>query len=347
MDQSQYTDLPRHVREAAEMADELMQEQAGLNTPAGDQDGTQDVTPAPEDQKAQAQEDASQNDDTAQDGGEGTPAKAPGADRFEHRYRVLQGKYDKEVPALQHQLRQAAAEIERLRQAEAPKPKGTEAPNPNGQDRAAYRPEDYEEYGEEFVAMARRNAEMADQLKRLEDQLGGVEQQFGQVAQQTQRTQYDRFAEAIAPLCPQFKEQDDDPEFVAWLEYDGSSQAVQQAFAQGDVKRLARIFNRYVQETGATYPSLSEKNDKVPASPEAMKRKLERQIQPDDTAGGGTAPTGKPTYYASQVSEFFKKRSLGQFPFNIGRMAVNTPEDALKIETDITMANVEGRILPG
>ncbi|MDK2957788.1 MAG: hypothetical protein PWQ57_3286 [Desulfovibrionales bacterium] len=70
------------------------------------------------------------------------------------------------------------------------------------------------------------------------------------------REQYDRFAEAIAPLCPQFREQDKDPEFVAWLQYEGLDKAVQQAFAQGDVKRLAHIFNRYVQETGATYPSL-------------------------------------------------------------------------------------------
>src|SRR5262245_2589577 len=197
----------------------------------------------------------------------------------EQRYRVLQGKYNAEVPRLQTQVREQGDTIKQLRdqltatqtllaslsgqQASAPAgnapPAGTPAaPKKLVQD------EEIREFGADLIDVVRRAAreEIAQQVPAVvEQRVAPVAQRVDQVAQaagsvvkSVQQNDQQSVLDLLADKVPNWTTVNEDPEFLAWLDqrdsYSGARRGdmLSQAYKAHDGPRVVAFFNGFLKE---------------------------------------------------------------------------------------------------
>ena len=157
---------------------------------------------------------------------EGYIAKAE-YDKMEQRYKVLQGKYDKEVPDMHESLRALKDKVEELKA----KPKEEEKPKPKSptsreslfpqdwQERKNRYLEDYgNEYGEDTAYLALEkfmNTLGIDDLQELKKD--DLRQELKTVKDTTIRTTKDRYFADLDGLAPNWRTLIEDNEFVDWI----------------------------------------------------------------------------------------------------------------------------------
>ncbi|MGP3789775.1 hypothetical protein [Pseudomonas sp. B392_1p] len=240
------------------------------------------------------------------------------ASYWRHRFDVLQGKYNAEVPALRKEI---ATLTEQL--AAAGTPSGESAAQRAQSAVADLSAAEIEEYGPELVNLIQRVVGKA---------VGGTEQgdlkeiksELGQLREERQQDAVARFWSELEIQVPNFRKVNADSGFHAWLaEVDPlSGQARQQLLVAAqqalDPYRVSAIFKSFAKPASAkpTTPT-------IPAD----------QVQPRQTKAA-VPESQQRTWSRTEIGAFYRDKASGRY----------SAEEAAAIEADIFLAQAQGRI---
>lgn len=254
-------------------------------------------------------------------------------DVWEHKYKTLQGLFNREVPTLQTKVRDLESQLQeavsRLNTAADEKAKPFEPEKP------VVDPQDVDNFGSDLVDMVQRVTEgvlrsaagdwktravsLEQRLTQMEHVLRGTTQTVAVNAEQS-------FFDRLTKLAPDWEATNTNPAWLAWLaEVDpilgqprqSALDAAQQAL---DVDRVAAVFKAF---TGAP-----------PTSPKP--NPLAKQVSPKGAATASPASAQPVIYSEQEVVDFYNAVRRGEYH---GK----EPEVA-RVEAEINMAISEGRV---
>lgn len=262
---------------------------------------------------------------------EPTPAPAPTPDNWEHRYRTLQGLFNKEVPSLQQQtktlqeqLQQATAALEKLNKPQAQEQK------PDAD------PKDIDAFGADLVEMVQRvtqsvlgsmAARIDQTVTTFESRLTQVERSLDSTSKVVSRSAEEAFFDRLATAVPDWENVNASQAFLTWLgEVDpvyGQPRQVALDSAQAALNpdRAVAVFNAFKATLAKPAPK---------ADP------LSKQVSPRSSASSAPTPTEKPVLSEKQVTDFYADVARGRYR---GRDA-----EVAEIEQTINLAIAEGRV---
>ncbi len=342
-------ELPRAVKEAEERANALIQAQ-------GKREGTPEETPPPAPEPEPGPEASASPPQPEPPPSEAPPAEVqppaqpeatkPPEEDYEAKYKVLKGKYDKEVPELASQvtflvkkvgaLEAALAEKETPRppettnqepaRAPAPEPEKDLTADPKVKYLQTEYPDIYE--GTDILVKARAKeiakALFKEEFERINQRLNAVEQ--GQV----QKTK-ESFYEALSKAHPNWEQVQSSPEFGAFLqlpdEFSGIPrwQLLKDAYNKLDASRAIRFFSVFLNKNGSPAsppPSTAPSVSPAPSKVEARVAPPRNQNATPVPAPGGTGPA-KVT--PQELKQFYLDVSQGKWR---GREADMKKEEA-------------------
>lgn len=340
--------VQKQVEEANRLAEQLAQErQSQTQPPPGD-------TPVPDP--------GAPPDPAAQPPADGGPPPSPApAEGWEHKYRVLQGKYNAEVPRLQHQVSEQSTVIEQLKQ-QMTATQGmlsafaqNRVPAPGGQSSAPaaatrlVKDEEVKEFGEDLTDFIKRVAQDAI-LPAVEQRLQPVQKQFDEmrgISEEDRRraiqAAHEQFVATLDKELPDWRQQNNDPLFLEWLaqpdSYSGVARKtlIMQAHEGFDAPRVIAFFKGYRNENAVVTPP---NGAAAPApQPGASQRSLDDFVAPGAPKPGTTsAPNGagKRTWTQAEIQHFYTEAAAGKFRNNKQRRD--------EIEREIHAAAREGRV---
>jgi hypothetical protein len=319
--------MPNPVEEADKKADELLKEMYPEQFEKEDDDKKEEEEEKEEEAKDEGEDDGedTKTDDTEEKATDETKTKS---DDWEQKYKVLKGKYDKEVPELHRATKQLQEEMSSLKESLSTKrseKKATLEEEKTTDPDIAY-------LAEEFPDIHRAVAKMLAEGKnpKVEERLSSVETSVTQQAQ-------DKFFKDLAEAVPDWQTIRDDERFVTWLnEVDELTDAPRfqlALLAQNNLngKQLARFYNRFKKEVLGNGDDTSETSK--------SEKDLEKHTgMPKSKAGKQPDTKGKESDYVSRedIKKFYRDAASGKF---VG------DEDAFKrMESKIHKAMQEGRI---
>lgn len=334
---SEYDGLPKAVQREVE---ELAQFEAQfVGTPeADDQDGPeQPETPAAEQASAEAP-----------DFDEKEQAPQQDAIDWKSRFKVLQGKYDSEVPALAGQLRslriqntELLNEVTALKEAQDQKPE----PTPSTQHSYEVNTETLEDYGPEFSQLATQHNKLVERNGQLETELQDIRQRLSgqeQAQVQQQAAQANRlFISKLDELLPEWKAVNEEAAFDDWLLATNRKDSFVRSAEQGDAEYVATIMRMYQDQNN------QKTTEDTAKSQQQAQQRIEQQVTPTTStvpAPTEETPQGR-VWRMNEVNSFYDQLARGRFPFNMGDVVVSSYEDATRIDADITRAGAENRIV--
>jgi cell division septum initiation protein DivIVA len=272
-----------------------------------------------------AAEPASEPAPAPADAVEPAPAPAPAVSEatWEHKFKVLEGKYKAEVPELHKQLK-VVPDLHKQLKALADKVKTLEA-KPQEPAPKLLKPEEVDQYGEEFLDMVARAAEQkfAPERQQLLGKIEALEAAVGKIGDAQAHDAQVAFVTELTSLAPDWEAVDGEDGWKAWLaEYDHDARRLRQdilddALASRDAKYVASMISKW-KATQARAPSLA-----TLAAPAASK-------------GTPPAAPAKKIWSKADVEAFYREASKP-------RGSKYSPEEAARIEQDIDSAVREGR----
>jgi hypothetical protein len=308
--------LPRNVQA---QIDEATAIQEALNKPAENPapaatPATEPAAPVISDQQPPVQADPA------------PAARNEGADYWEQRFKVMQGKYNAEVPVLQQEVSRLTTEL-----AKAQKPAG------NAVQRAVsdLTPEEIENYGPDLIALIRRvaggqaSAANPAELETIKTELEGLKQHTQRSEQEKAALAQEEFFQQLFKRVPDAAEINDLPAFHKWLghmdAFSGKErqQLLIEAQTANDAYRAAALFQAF--------------KDAQPASaapPQARNIPLE-EVQPRSTRTDAAPPAEGKYWSSAEITQFYKDVALGKR---------YTKAEAAAIDQDISDAVAKGRI---
>lgn len=265
---------------------------------------------------------------------------------WEHKYKVLQGKYNKEVPRLTKEvgemrdmLNQMTMQVQQL----------TATPRPYEIDPNAVaaeieiKQEEREEFGDDLLDLVGRRAMQVTlpELRRIEARIEEIARGLVGVNSSVQVSEHEKFLQALDNAHKGWRKLNSDEGFLAWLEMpDGLSgvarkHLLEDAVSQRSVDRSLRFFTSYEAEHGLA-PS--------PRRP-APQAKAEQDTALEAMAAPGqgrpvTAPAPTTTadvWTRSDISRFYADVRKGAFK---GREAERD-----RIEQTIIQAAAQNRVV--
>lgn len=301
------SNVPRAVLEAEERANRLQEElingkqqQATETPPAGDPKPTDETPPA----------------STPPANSDGSPPSTPApGDDWEHRFKVLQGKYNSEVPRFAEQVKELTKRLDGLEQENAQLKAKPPEPLVSQQE--------VDEYGEGLIDVARRIAR--EELAAKQAEIDALKRQITDIGEATTKTVSNDFFRSLTALVPEWEALNVDPNFIKWLEevdeLTGQTKQVllSQAEQTRDASRVAKFFTSYKKATSSWAANANAS--------------LESQVVPPTNKAPDTPPSKK-VWTRGEISEFYSRMRKGEV----------SDADAIAIEADITAASIEGRI---
>lgn len=289
--------LPRAVVEAEERANKLQEEfLKQQNQPEPEPQPPAVETPAPP---------AVQND-----------SPPPQEDSWEHRFKVLQGKYNSEVPRfasenkdLKNRLQLLEEQIDEMKNAKPPE--------------LLVKPEEIEQYGEGLIDVARRVAR--EELASKDAVISKLQNEINSIKSVTTNVVSDNFFKSLTELVPDWEALNANDNFLKWLdevdELTGETRQslLSKAESQRDPVRAAKFFNMF-KKTSQSWAANSNTS-------------LEQQIVPPVNQPSSSPPSKK-IWTRGEISDFYDRVRRGSI----------SDTDATAIEADITAATIEGRI---
>jgi hypothetical protein len=320
--------LPRAVQAQIEAADAIL---ASTSQPQEGQGGSPvDIAKLAAEQPEQQQAEAPPVQEPVVPKAETPPAQP---DVWEAKYRTLQGLFNKEVPALQGQVKDLTAryqevigQLEKVSKQQQPEATKTSTD-----------PKDVENFGSDLVDMVQRVAQqmlggVAAKVEGvaidLEKRIAQLEQVVKGTSQAVNVTAEEMFFNKLTTQVPDWEAVNSDERFLAWLgEVDPMlgqpRQAALDAAQQNlNVARTVSIFNMFK----AT----------LPQKPTRANTSVEKQISPSSVATPAATPTDKPVLTQAQISQFYSEMARGKYR---GR-----DSEAAKLEQIINLAIAEGRV---
>lgn len=272
--------LPTAIQAQLDQAAEIEAQVYG--TPAPDTGNPVDVAPVPTT--------AVQPPEVAQP----TQVTSPSSD-LEHRFKVLQGKYNAETPRLHAQVRELSEKLEQAVSALQSKADAPKQPEPKLVTDA-----DVEAYGVDLVDMMRRVVQ--DEFKGLAQQLAAeLDKRYAPVAEQVQRQEQrivqsdeEKFwSKVCAPdAAPDFAEVNGDPKWFEFLDTRAPGTSfTRRELAEEALRRLdAPALIEQVAEFKAAQGIVPAPVPEVPKpQPKPSRPSLNSQVAPSSSRA--TAPT--------------------------------------------------------
>lgn len=305
--------IPRAVEAAEKRAEELYAQMYNqdLNPqdPPADNEPTPEPEPTPQDDQAvQAQQDS--QDQAMQE--------PPKEDPWEHKYKVMEGKYRAEVPRLAADNRDLRQKIENLSaEMEQLKSKASTPSQP------LISAEDREKYGDDLLDVIKRTAQ--EQVAAKDQEIAELKRRLDSVHQDTAKTAEVTFYDQLSAKVPDWVTINGEDSFLKWLdEYDELTGRTRQDLlseAEGarDAERVARFFTKWKaaqQQNVAT-----------------SQRNLQAQVTPDSNKVV-KPPVGKRYFTRAEIAEFYSAARRGEIK----------AKDMVAMEAEIHSATVEGRI---
>ena len=301
---------PRKVRAAAAAAERLIEE--GLQEPAPVEMTPEEPAPEPvvEQVETEIQEESkaeeTQPEVVASPEPESIPEPVGDEEKWEQRYKALQGKYNAEVPRLNAELKQLRdqvgsvsesnlrAEIESLKAQLQQTPEPTPVASP-------VIDKIRDDYGNELADAFAFQQNENEQLKRQ------IADLLSQTQTISQNSTLDNFARMLGDQGIDFNQQNNDPLFIEWLsEVDpfagvSKQQMLTQAFEQGDLQRAMQFFVAYAGPT-------STKIEPKPAP------SMDDQVRVASTAAPKEdAASDQPAWTQAQIREFYRNKTAGAY----------------------------------
>lgn len=303
--------IPRAVEAAAKRAEELhaqLYSQQNTEPPADPEPPTEPDT-APEDPPA---------DPPAQDPVDQKKEEPPKEDPWEHKYKVMEGKYRAEVPRLAADNRDLRQKLDALTaQMESLK---SQADKPT---QSLISPEDREKYGDDLLDVIKRAAQ--EQVAAKDAEIAELKRRLDGVHQDTAKTAEVTFYDRLGELVPDWVSVNADEGFLKWLdEYDEFTgktrqELISEAESARDAVRVAKFFTKWK----------AEQTQSVAAS----QRALEAQVVPDSNKVV-KAPAGKRYFTRAEIAQFYQAARRGEI----------SSKDMVAMEAEIHAATLEGRI---
>lgn len=290
-----------------------------------------------------------------------TPTPPQDEEPFEHKFKVLQGKYDKEVPRLHRQLRDAQRTNgrlnDRLQSLEAEVKRLNEAPTPPPADPLSQ--DEIDQFGPDLIDIIRRVAKQETgvsldaQLKPIKESMKHVKETVAHddegVAESDRRQMLADLGEAV----PDWEKQNEDEKFLAWLDEEDlisgriRMEMLAEAYQKADALRLIAIFKGFQKENVVVNPE-DEPSDETPEKTPAEKSKspeqpLEDLVAPGTPKTGSTGAqneSGKKVWTQKEITEFYAYKN----EFIKKNPEAELPEKVILLERDLFKAQSEGRI---
>lgn len=269
------------------------------------------------------------------------------AEDFEHKYKVLKGKYDAEVPRLSRQIAELNGQLEGMREmiASMQKPTPAAAASSSTDLTPDISAEEIDEYGEELIELIGKKAKQVakGEIDRLNSQIEDLKKQLGGVSQTVVENARDKMLGQLTDEVANWQMINRQPEFLDWLDrvdpYSGSVRGVmlRQAYAANDAPRVIAFFKGFLQEHAAiTSPATMDSTEMNGGTPTVD---LNEQVAPGRTkrsTGVVGAQKEKRIWTQAQIADFYKQVQMGKYR--------NKDAEKHRIEADIVAAAREGRI---
>jgi hypothetical protein len=240
----------------------------------------------------------------------------PQEESWEHRFKVLQGKYNAEVPRFAHENKDLKGRLQSLEEQleDMKNAKPVEL---------LVKPEEIEQYGEGLIDVARRVAR--EELASKDAQIAKLRSEIDSVKSVQSHVVQDNFFKSLTEMVPDWEALNADANFLNWLDgVDDLTGETRQALLgkaenQRDPVRAAKFFNMY-KKTSQSWAAQSTAS-------------MEQQIVPPTNQAPST-PQSKKIWTRAEITIFYDRVRRGTI----------TDADAFAIEADIASASVEGRI---
>ena len=337
--------LPKKVRAQVEAAE------SAYNEIYGDGKKSSEPKPPKEDEAPEAQtqepEEVQAGSPQAKEQPETKPEpKKDDAAAWEQRYRVLQGKYDAEVPRLHRQVRGLNEKIEELQAlVQSLEAKAAEAPVLEKTGEQLLSEDDIEDYGEDLINVIKRAAkeELLPELRRLEEENARLKQHLSGVSSVVVESAKEKLERTLDSEVPSWRELNEDEEFLNWLDqYDEFSgvrrlDLLRRAYEANDAARVVAFFKGFIKEHAALTGAYG---DTKPSEEGGAKVSMETLVAPGKPKGGdaqqGRTQTDERVWTQSEIAAFYRDVQRGKFN---GRES-----EKQAIEREIVNAVKTGRI---
>lgn len=246
---------------------------------------------------------------------------------WKHRFDTVQGILNAEMPRLHAQLKEQAAQIQKLQE----RPVEEDPRNDDARD-----VKDVEDYGADLIDMVNRKAEtivrkvLAQEIAAFRKEIGAVQEQVGQVSNHVAQSAEERFWGEVMTLVPDWRQVDSDPSWIQWLDTtpefaeDTYRELASKAIAKGDAQKVAKLVALWKGPQAVPTPQPQP-------DPQA---ELRRQVAPSSTKSNQpTLPAGK-IWTRQEYEAAMDVR-------NVQRLG---PKEAERLEADANKAVAEGRV---
>ena len=306
--------LPRSVQDQIDTAKRLQDQ---LNQPAEAGNPAEQAAPEAQPQGA-APVDPAQSADPTQ------PAQAETRDAayWRHRFDVIQGKYNVEVPALRKEIADLKQQLAQQLDAAPSTPQGSAVQRAQ-EAMAELTQAEIDEFGPDLVNLIKRvagSAAAAQAFQADQGDLQTLKSELSQIREEQQQDAQARFWATLEDQVPDFRAINANPAFLAWLaEVDPMSGASRQqllASAQHalDPYRVAAIFR--------SFAGAAPKKQTIP----------DELVQPRQARAAPAEPSAAKVWTRAEISQFFRNKA-------------SLPADkAAALEADIFAAQAQGRI---
>lgn len=279
---------------------------------------------------------------------------------FEQKYKVLQGKYNAEVPRLQGQLRELSNTQQNLQSQltgtqtllaslsqGAPRAPTTPDGVPPSSVRSLIKDEEIKEFGPDLVDLMRRVAtetvmpQVEGRLRPLSQELDRTSKAASSAVSNAMKTEEEKVHAQLTNAVPNWLTLNEDENFHAWLDltdpYSGEKRGdlLTRAYNRHDGPRVVTFFQGFLNENATVAPP-------APTTPTTRTPSvaLESMVAPGTARAGSTAGAqdgaNKRIWTAADISQFYKDKSGGKYARN--------QKQAVALEADIFAAQAEGRI---
>lgn len=315
------TVLPKHIQQQVQEANEFFNppENPEAQAPAPEEEET--LPDAPD--AVQPDETEQKPEPTSEHSQEDTEEPKRSEAYWEHRFRVMEGKYVAEVPPLRAEVEKLTKQLtEKDREIQELK-SSTQSTNPGGltdEQLAQFK----EEFGEDLVSFIERMTAGSAKASPDTSKVSELEQKLAQIEERDRQNMEVSFWTALTELVPDWKELNANSEFLTFLaQYDPQTGKQRQASLDEarqalDADGVATIFNAFKKQQ----------------PPAPQKRTIpEDQIDPRTTRTTNV-PEAKKIWTRDEITQFYKDK--------VNRKYAKAEAEAL--EADIFAAQVEGRI---
>lgn len=268
---------------------------------------------------------------------------APEPENWEHKFKVLQGKYNAEVPRLVEALGETRSVVEQERAARAhleqqlrTPPQPTQQPTRREDSFNLVSKDERESFGEDLIDVVGRRAQevLSPQVQQLLNEVRELKTAVGSTMRTAAQTAQAEVYRMLNTRIPNWAEINQLPQFLAWLEvvdlFSSTSRrtALTNAFNSNDAPRVAGIFEAFLREDASTSTS---RQPTVAA---------ETLIAPGQPRGGSdeVAP-------GSTRGRIWSEQEIKDFYDRVRRKRV-TDEEYQQVSAELARAAQEGRIRP-